>query len=420
MAHDPRSRALKGIILALVLAAFAATPGHAQFSKLKQKAKQATDQAVDKTVDDAVNSAASSPAEPAPAAAPAGGAPAASTEPAPAATTATATPAAGAAAPAPAAKEWANYDFVPGNKVLLDVDFTEDKVGNFPQRLEFKSGQLEVVELDGVRMLKASDQSELLIPLPAPLPDKYTVEIDFISKNGGWGAITFAGGNQRTSATNSRVDMGAGGIEVYNGYTKVVNSWYSAADQKALPGTVIHARFQGDGKYLKVYANEKRLANIPNAAVERANQLYLSLEGADGGNRPVYVTRIRVAETQATLYDALSATGRWSTQGILFDTGKSDIKPESSPTLKEIAAALKGHADLKVEIQGHTDNVGRAADNQALSDARAAAVKTALVGQYAVSADQLTTKGYGDTKPLADNKTAEGRQNNRRVELVKM
>lgn len=417
MQHHPAKLAVVFLAATLLLVA-AATPGHAQFSKLKQKAKQAADQTVDKAADDAVKSATSSSSESSaaqPAASPAAPPAAGSSAASPAAASA-APPAAGSAAPV----EWANYDFIPGSKVLFDTDFTEDKVGNFPQRLEFKSGQLEVVELDGVRMLKASDQSELLIPLPVPLPDKYTVEIDFISKNGGWGAITVAGGNQRNSATGTRVDMGAGGIEVYNGPAKVVNSWYSAADQKALPGTLIHARFQGDGKYLKVYANEKRLANVPNASVERANVLYLSLQGADGGNKPVYVSRIRVAQTEATLYDALSEKGRWSTQGILFDTGKSDIKPESTPTLKEIAAALKGHPELKVEIQGHTDNVGAAAANQALSDARAAAVKAALVSGFGANADQLTTKGYGDTKPVADNKTAEGRQNNRRVDLVKM
>ena len=63
----------------------------------------------------------------------------------------------------------------------------------------------------------------------------------------------------------------------------------------------------------------------------------------------------------------LAANGRWTTQGILFESGKSDLKPESTPTLKAIAAALKGHPDLKVEIQGHTDNVGSAASNLTLS-----------------------------------------------------
>jgi outer membrane protein OmpA-like peptidoglycan-associated protein len=175
----------------------------------------------------------------------------------------------------------------------------------------------------------------------------------------------------------------------------------------------------GDGKYLKVYVDEKRVANIPNATFHRGNGLLVKLEGRDDEKDAAYITRIRVAESQKTIYDALSSTGRWATQGILFDTGKSDVKPESTPTLKQIAAAFKEHPELKVEIQGHTDNVGKADANLKLSQARAEAVKKMLTTEYGVSPDQVTAKGYGDTKPSADNKTAEGRANNRRVELVK-
>jgi outer membrane protein OmpA-like peptidoglycan-associated protein len=320
---------------------------------------------------------------------------------------------------APASKEWANYDFVPGNRVIFDLDFSEDKVGNFPQRLEFANGQLEVVELDGARVLKASDVSAFIVPLKEALPERYTIEIDFRSKNGQWSALQLSGGRERDASEGTRLDVGDQGVELYTNGSQVVNSWYSEADKKALTGTLVHLRVQGDGGYLKAYANEKRIVNVPNAKMQRANGLYLVMQGADGGDKPVYIARIRVAESQQSIYDALSATGHWSTQGILFETGSSSLKPESTPTLKEIAGALKAHPDLHVEIQGHTDNVGQAAANLKLSDARAVAVKAALVGQYGVSEAQLGTKGYGDTKPVADNKTPEGRQNNRRVELVK-
>ena len=81
---------------------------------------------------------------------------------------------------------------------------------------------------------------------------------------------------------------------------------------------------------------------------------------------------------------------------------------------------LKAHADLKLMIEGHTDNVGAAAANQTLSEQRAAAVKQFLVSTYGIDAARLQTKGYGSSKPISPNTTPEGRQNNRRVELVKL
>ena len=127
-----------------------------------------------------------------------------------------------------------------------------------------------------------------------------------------------------------------------------------------------------------------------------------------------------MAESETdVLYDALVAKGRWATQGILFATGKADLQPESRPVLKEIASTMKQHADLVILIEGHTDNVGSAASNLTLSDARAAAVKAALVTDFGIEADRISTKGFGDTKPAMPNTTAAGRAQNRRVEIVK-
>ncbi|HUF22074.1 MAG TPA: OmpA family protein, partial [Burkholderiales bacterium] len=173
-----------------------------------------------------------------------------------------------------------------------------------------------------------------------------------------------------------------------------------------------------DGAYFKMYVNERRIYNIPELAFRRDSVIRVLTTGDEAA--PVYFTSIRVAESDTdVLYDALAARGRWATQGILFETGKADLKPESTPVLKEIASTLNEHADLRILIEGHTDNVGSAAANMTLSEARAAAVKEALVSSFSADGNRITTIGLGDTRPGVPNTTAEGRAQNRRVEVVK-
>ena len=113
-------------------------------------------------------------------------------------------------------REWANYDFVPGSRTIFFTDFTEDQVGNFPKRLTFKNGQMEVVELDGgQRALKASSYSELHIPLPEALPQKFTVELDVINRDSrGVAANTFeiSGGNALNDDKFTVVGWGHNGL----------------------------------------------------------------------------------------------------------------------------------------------------------------------------------------------------------------
>jgi OmpA-OmpF porin, OOP family len=101
-----------------------------------------------------------------------------------------------------------------------------------------------------------------------------------------------------------------------------------------------------------------------------------------------------------------------------FATNSAVLQPSSASQLDQIATMLKGAATLNIEVAGHTDNVGDAAANQKLSDARAAAVAKALVDR-GVAASRISAKGYGATQPVADNRTEDGRTKNRRVELVK-
>lgn len=103
---------------------------------------------------------------------------------------------------------------------------------------------------------------------------------------------------------------------------------------------------------------------------------------------------------------------------IHFATGKADILPESSPLVGEIAALLKKRPSLRVGVEGHTDNTGTAAANKTLAEARAKSVVAALTAA-GIATNRLEPVGYGQERPIADNRTEEGRAKNRQVEIVK-
>ncbi len=117
------------------------------------------------------------------------------------------------------------------------------------------------------------------------------------------------------------------------------------------------------------------------------------------------------------MLDAINKNG-FIALDIHFDTGKSTIKPESEPIIEQIVKLLKENSDLKLSVEGHTDNVGDAKSNLKLSDDRAKSVVAALT-KSGVAASRLSAAGFGQDRPVADNRSEEGRAKNRRVELVK-
>jgi outer membrane protein OmpA-like peptidoglycan-associated protein len=145
--------------------------------------------------------------------------------------------------------------------------------------------------------------------------------------------------------------------------------------------------------------------------------------GTDNPESYVTILEIRAMEQKLqanadTWFNEISSTGRVVIYGVNFDTGKDTLRPDSEKVLAELKKLSTSHAQLKLRIEGHTDNVGNAASNKKLSEDRALAVKAWLVKNGASEAN-LASAGFGDSKPLADNKTEEGRAKNRRVELVK-
>lgn len=320
------------------------------------------------------------------------------------------------------ARVWENFDFVPGERVLFADDFAADRVGNFPRRLQLLQGNAQVVEARGKRWVSATSlDTRFQINLPEDLPRKFTVEFDMTIPGGfplHLGIDGPGGVEPEPDASQTRVYIGPFAAGLYGGGARVEYApQVEGKLREDLIGTPIRVRLQADGDYLKVYLNENRIANVPNAQFGRGRRLVVAASGSS--EQPVMVGGLTVAAGGMELYDALMANGRVATQGIFFDTGSDRIRPESAPTLKQIGDMLKQYADLRLLIEGHTDNVGQAASNLSLSDRRAAAVKAHLVSVFGIDAGRLQTKGFGDTKPAAPNTSVEGRQQNRRVELVK-
>lgn len=155
--------------------------------------------------------------------------------------------------------------------------------------------------------------------------------------------------------------------------------------------------------------------------IKGGNELWIEIVPFNGGD-DYYLTVIAKEAmkqdiTASSMLDVLNREGHIALY-INFDTGKSTIKPESKLIIEQIVQMMKSNPELKISVEGHTDNVGAPKSNKTLSDDRAKAVVLAIVAQ-GIDTKRLSALGHGQDKPIADNKTEEGRAKNRRVELVK-
>ena len=129
--------------------------------------------------------------------------------------------------------------------------------------------------------------------------------------------------------------------------------------------------------------------------------------GAPGGSRPGCPGLVVVTAHEIRI-----------TEQIHFDTGKATIKKESFPILDAVKDVLVQNPKMKLEVQGHTDNVGTAASNMKLSQARADSCRTYLE-QHSIEGSRLISKGYGQTQPIVPNTTAANKALNRRVQFIR-
>jgi len=185
---------------------------------------------------------------------------------------------------------------------------------------------------------------------------------------------------------------------------------------KSMGGTVIYEGMPQNAEC----ADNNGLNMIVGKAVKGADELWVEVVtlGGDDYYLTVVIKELMKQDvTASSMFETLNRDGHIALY-INFDTGKSIIRDESKPIIDQIVQMMKSNPDLKIGVEGHTDNVGTPASNKTLSEARAKSVVSAIAAQ-GVSADRLSPAGFGQDKPVADNGTEEGRAQNRRVELVR-
>ncbi len=337
-----------------------------------------------------------------------------------------------AASQSPSLQAYDNYDFIPGEKIFFADDFADDQKGEFPAHWHLCYGQGVVTDFDGHKVFALTeaehgDNAVVMEPRMKKksgyMPANFTVEFDmYVPRTAGadddirghWAGLNFYGTDELIDSYN---DLSIS-PELLEFYTALISD-----GSKQIPDGLNNENFCNKwhhvaiaykNKQMKIYLDQNRLYVVPEVKTEGINKFGIRVSGK------CVVTNIRLAEGGGMIMLGQKFTdAKIVTHGINFDVDKATIKPESMGTLNMIVQIMKDNPDIKFDVEGFTDNSGNPANNLTLSQNRADAVKAQLVSM-GVGASRLTTKGYGETKPIADNSTPEGKANNRRVEFVKL
>jgi OmpA-OmpF porin, OOP family len=318
---------------------------------------------------------------------------------------------------------YSNYDFVPGDKTIFEDDFTDAQEGEFPQRWELIKGQGVVNRMNGIPAFVLTDGNYATV-LPRTqgknfLQDPFTIEFDYyIKAAGGYGILLFLEGAPTADWPEGpeyivNYDY-TGNVSTSNFPKELVGNFPGNAD--SLVDKWHHATLIFKNKQMKCYIDQYRVLNLPDAAI---TPVAVRFGGLASQELPIYFKNVRIASGGGMNMTGKKFTdSRIVTHGINFDIDQATLKPQSMGTINMIAQILKDNPDLKFEIDGHTDNSGNPQHNLDLSQKRADAVKSVLVSM-GIDPSRLSTKGLGDTQPISDNSTVEGKADNRRVVFVK-
>ncbi|MBL0146725.1 MAG: OmpA family protein [Chitinophagaceae bacterium] len=349
-------------------------------------------------------------------------------------------------------KSYSKFDFVPGEKLVAAEDFSQDAVGDFPDKWNTNgSGEIVTTNNAAGKFLMTRKEVVFYPEWIKNLPDNFTLEFDLMCTEKfsfysggilvGFTTVSNIGKNFRNFGRfgDGRIENGGGfeiGFHPQNaGGQQGTTSFYSSNNnQEVLKNEADQDLFSEPNKILvhislwrqkgrvRAYMNDKKVWDLPKGVADglKLNSLYFRNDGATDDNDAYYVGNIRLAVGAPDTRNKLITEGKFVTHGILFDVNSDKIKPESYGALKDIANVLNENADVKVKIIGHTDADGDDKSNLDLSKRRAEAVKNMLSKEFSIDASRMETDGKGEASPIDVNTTLVGKANNRRVEFIKL
>jgi outer membrane protein OmpA-like peptidoglycan-associated protein len=329
---------------------------------------------------------------------------------------------------------YSKFDFVPGDKQIFFDDFAMDFIGDFPSKWN-TNGSGEVVTLGDSPKKWFSmipGYSTFYVPDIPALPEEYTIEFDI--KATGLDKKTASTAILRIILTDDQkfkwgnyayVDIPfcqyhPVGFRVRNKRGDINNQ--ITGDIRKVILQEPHISIAVNKERLRLWVNEKKYVDIPRMIPLETppNSLKFELLNFKDGKERFFLKNIKVAEGGLDLRRKLIADGRVSTNGILFDSGSANLQPQSMGIIRQISQVLQQESAMNLNIVGHTDADGDDSFNMDLSKKRAEAVKNALINVYNVDSGRLQSEGKGESEPVGDNNTIEGKAQNRRVEFIKI
>jgi len=330
---------------------------------------------------------------------------------------------------------YSNFDFVSGNSILLYDDFSMDNIGDFPAKWD-TNGSGELVTINDEKWFRLTNRSTYIPLTSSNLPENYTIEFDMLmtgldnkTSSQAFLVFLFADNNSfKNAKTWSMVEISPcqfidsrGVVEKQVNGERQFRNLMGKDYRDAINGKS-RISIAANKSRLRVWLNENKIVDVPRLLADGITNFKMYTRGMrdDRNFDEIYIKDFKMAETGIDLRSQLLTDGKFSTTGILFNSGSDQIKPESYGVLKQIADALLQDTSLNLNIIGHTDADGDAENNLMLSQQRAESVKGFLVGQFQIDENRLQTEGKGEGEPVADNTSNEGKANNRRVEFVKL